>query len=155
MGQFRYGPFPQSKDIEDEFQPLFIVFPAPLGFASVYRAHFSSLIRFCSALSSASNVPSCSAASSRSSDSVGASADACLIRPIQFETGYPKYMAHPPPVRIFPCRASSSKYSSMVIVGSLCELLKTSLLNLSLCDRFPVLGRIVNGRSTLPPPEIN
>ncbi len=58
--------------------PLFIVFPAPLGFNSVYRAPFSSFSLFCSPFSSAAAVPSCSAASASSSDSVGASADACL-----------------------------------------------------------------------------
>ena len=41
-------------------QPLFIVFPAPLGFASVNRDHFSSFCLFSSAFSSPATVPSIS-----------------------------------------------------------------------------------------------
>lgn len=62
---------------------------------------------------------------------------------------------HPPPVMIFPRRRSSSRYSSIVIVGNLCELLKTSIPSLSRSDKPPVLVRMVNGCRTLPPPEIS
>jgi hypothetical protein len=61
-----------------QFYPLFMVFPAPFLFESVYVAHFSSFNRFCSSFSAPKTVPSSSAASSSSSLSVGASYDACL-----------------------------------------------------------------------------
>jgi len=58
--------------------PRFMVLPAPFLLASVYTAQFSSLSLFCSAFSAPRTVPSSSAASSRSSLSVGASYDAWL-----------------------------------------------------------------------------
>lgn len=62
---------------------------------------------------------------------------------------------HPPPVMIFPCLCSSARYSSIVIVGSRQLSLNTSPASRSLSEEAFVLGKIVNGLKTFPPPEIN
>lgn len=56
---------------------------------------------------------------------------------------------------MFPRRCSSCRYSSIVIVGNLCELRNTSECSRSRSDRAVVDGRIVNGRRTRPPPEMS
>jgi hypothetical protein len=56
---------------------------------------------------------------------------------------------------MLPCLCSSARYSSIVIVGSLQLSLNTSPCNLCLSDPRFVLGNIVKGRSTLPPPDIS
>lgn len=58
--------------------PRFIVFPAPLGFASVNTAHFSSFCRFSSSLSHPATVPSASASIANCSEVVGPSPEAAL-----------------------------------------------------------------------------
>lgn len=130
-----------------------MVFPAPFLLESVKVAHFSSFSRFCSAFSAPRTVPSSSAASSSSSLSVGASYDACLDRSATYPNDHAK--TYPPPVMIFPCLCSSAKYSSIVIVGKRQLSLKTSPCNRSLSEAVLVLGNIVNGLNTFPPPEIN
>jgi len=62
---------------------------------------------------------------------------------------------YPPPVMMFPCLCSSAKYSSMVIVGKRQLSLNTSPANRSLSEEAFVLGNIVKGLNTFPPPEIN
>lgn len=59
--------------------PRFIVFPSPLGWASVNLAHFSSFILFSSSFSLPNTVPSCSASIESCSDDVSWAADAALL----------------------------------------------------------------------------
>jgi hypothetical protein len=56
---------------------------------------------------------------------------------------------------IFPCLCSSAKYSSIVIVGRRQLSLNTSPASRSRSEEAFVLGNIVNGLNTFPPPEIN
>lgn len=123
--------------------PRFIVFPAPLGCASVYCAHRSSLSLFSSAFTSPNAVPSISASSASCSDVVGSFSDrglpfacccfdvvvcvyVCVFGQYSCECGHMGERererswdkAYPPPVMMFPLCCSISRYSSIVMDGS-------------------------------------
>jgi hypothetical protein len=115
-------------------QPRFIVFPAPRGFASAYRAQRSSSARFSSARRAPNALPSSSASAASVSARVGASAE-----------------AGPPPVRTFPRARSMARYSSIDIVGRRCEGRKTSAWRRARSAAVVVVvpapeGRMVKGR---------
>lgn len=79
----------------------------------------------------------------------------CLPRDRQLVDSPFAGRTHPPPVMMLPRRCSSSRYSSIVIVGSRWLFRKTSPRNRSRSESEPVLGSIVNGLKTLPPPEMS
>lgn len=106
-----------------QIHPRFMVFPQPFGFTSVNRAHSSSFNLFSSLFSSPNRVPSCSESTASCSDVVGASCDAGLVKETRNEISLVwisrnRHHTYPPPLMNFPLFRSSSRYSSMVIVGN-------------------------------------